>query len=485
MELLATVGAIGILLSVSIVVLSPLLADVRKVKLENNVAMINSAIDSYEAEGGDVTDCSTVAQVVGKLKSTAANKEIIAGYRGSYLDPRLDTEMQSTAEAAGGEWRALWDDSAKRLIVDNTGAVGVKRFYFNEDLVGTDFGTDERNVVNQLATKDEWIWDYDEPGPVASLAGSSTTTTEVGEPAAPTNPDELDQLYPPTFTPEGGLFEYFDFPSSLELTNPNDSSTTEIRYSLNGGAWQTYSSPIPVSPDDQVSAFVRPVTPDPGVFNSFTTTEFYQRETPSLSGTADGAFKDAVGASGMVTSIPAGDSDSDFSYGKALLTGGEQNRLSFTGQAFTDINPDQRFSIGLLTYLNSTTEIGTSAYEVTLQIDLNFSAPSATESVNVALALESTKNYPWLTEDQKADYVRFGQLHSDFSTFFNGETYYLNLEFAYSGTEGYSAIDSFHVHEGKTATAEVVGYFSQTPQDRPDVSGGSSGGSTPPPPSLP
>lgn len=117
-------------------------------------------------------------------------------------------------------------------------------------------------------------------------------------------------------------------------------------------------------------------------------------------------------------------------------------------------------------------------------MDLSFSSPAgAPESVDVTLGLESTKNYPWLTADQRADFVRFNQINTDFSTFFGGDTYYLNLEFVYSGSDGYSTVDSFHVHEG--ATADVIGYFSPTPRKAPDTKDGTSGTNTPPPPSLP
>ncbi len=125
-------------------------------------------------------------------------------------------------------------------------------------------------------------------------------------------------------------------------------------------------------------------------------------------------------------------------------------------------------------------------------MDLSFSLPAGTsESVDVTLGLESTKNYPWLTADQRADFVRFNQINTDFSTFFGGETYYLNLKFVYSGSDGYSAVDSFHVHEGATATADVIGYFSPTPREAPGMKGGTSGTSgtsgttTSAPPSLP
>ncbi len=483
-ELLATLGAISILMSVVVLAVTPLLVDVRKVKLDNDVATINAAVKSFLTEGGDLTSATTAAQVIAALKSKASDQEIVAGYRGAFVDPRLNLVMQSDAEASEPNWRAQWDDTIKAFVVLDTGTAGIKEFILEEAMLEIDHGEDVRDNMNKLAKEDDWIWDFAATTTGPGLLSQSMPMDDPDEAAAPANPDELDQLLPPGFTPEGDLFEFFSFPSSVALSNPNDPSATQIVYSVNSGTWQIYSTPIPLTRGDYVSAFVEPKVYDPEIFNSFTATESYRADEPSVSGSSTGVFKDAVGSNRLVSSIAPGDSDSEFLYGRAFA-GGDQNRLKFEGDSFSSIRPDTDFTVGTLTYLNSTTGLGTSAYEVTLQIDLNFSTPNKTDTVDVNLALESTANYPWLTADQKADFVRFGDLHTDFTTFFEGETYYLNLEFAYSGTDGYSTVDSFHVHEGKDASAQVIGYFSTTPNEKPDTSQGSTSGALPPPPGLP
>lgn len=485
MEMLATVGALGILLTVSVAIISPLLLDVRKVKLENAVTSLNQSLDSFEASGGSLASATTAATAVSLLKSSASDQNIIAGYKGSSVDPRLEPLMQDATEAAGSDWRALWNPTDQRFELAQSGADGVKEFVLNESLVSTDFGEHAREVPNKLAVQDNWIWDFDDASVTAQLTPDMINPDDVPDLGGPGTMDDLNQLQPPGFDPPGQFFDFFEFPSQVELTNLNDPSSSEIHYSLNGSSWQVYSSPIPISRGDQLSAFVKTTAGDPDVYNSYTTTELYRSEDPILSGTSEGVFKNVIGANGLVSSIASGDSNGTLQYGESF-NGGPQNELTFTGQNFSDINPDEVFTIGQLTYLNSTTGVGTSAYEVTLQLDLNFSSPAgASESVDVVLGLESTKNYPWLTEAQKADYVRFNEINTDFTTFFGGETYYLNLEFVYSGTEGYSAVDSFHVNEGASETADVVGYFSTTPNEPPDTTGGTGGGSTPAPPSIP
>ncbi|MFT5192123.1 MAG: hypothetical protein ACI957_005172 [Verrucomicrobiales bacterium] len=479
MELLTTVGALGILATAALAVITHLLVDVRKVKIDNDVASLNQAIKSYTAEGGDLSTATTVENVLSALKSTASDKEIIAGYRGSYVDPRLEAVMQDSTEAATSDWRAIWDDSAKLMIVADTGADGVKEFRLNDALMDVDYGQDDREQMNQLAKVDDWIWDFDDPNPAAALIGQTIATSDTPDAGALSTPDALSRLLPPDFSPPGDLFEFFSFPPSVELTNPNDAGTTVIKYALNGGSWQTYTAPITLEHDDQISSYIELITPDPDIFNSFVGTELYRSEDFVLSGSSTGVFKEVIGAGGLVSSIAAGGSNNQLNYGEAL-SGGDQNELGFTGSNFANIIPEQTFTVGQLTYLNSSTIVGTSPYEVKLQVDLNFSTPSATESIDVVLALESTKNYPWLSADQKADYVRFGELSTDFSAFFGGVTYYLNLEFVYAGAAGYSTVDVFHVHEGATATADIIGYFSNTPIEAPDTTGGST-----PPPSLP
>ena len=148
MELLATVGALGILLTSSIVLISPLLSDVRKVKLENSVTSLNRALDSFIASGGDPSTVTSAAAAIAKLKSTASDKEVIAGYKGSYVDPRLEAIMQDATEQAGNDWRALWVDADKRFMLSQTGSNGIRGVHFNDALVNTDFGQDDREVVN-------------------------------------------------------------------------------------------------------------------------------------------------------------------------------------------------------------------------------------------------------------------------------------------------------------------------------------------------
>lgn len=253
-----------------------------------------------------MSEVTSATDAITKLKSTASDREVIAGYMGSYVDPRLEPVMQDATETAGTDWRARWVDADKRFSLSQTGNNGIREFRMNEALVETNFGQDDRQVVNKLAKEDNWIWDFSETATPSPLAPDEMVVTDSTDVSVQSNPDALNQLMPPDFSPPGDYFDYFDFPSEIILTNPNDSSTTEIRYSLNGGSWLVYRSPISLSPDDQISAFAKLITPAPDTYNSFTTTELYRSYEPILSGAAQGEFKNVVGTSSLVSSIGAG-----------------------------------------------------------------------------------------------------------------------------------------------------------------------------------
>ena len=109
-----------------------------------------------------MTTVTSVDSAISALKTTAADKEIIAGYKGSYIDPSLEAIMQNATEAASPDWRALWDDAAKRFRLGQTGTGGVREFLFNDALVDTNFGEEDRKIINPLAKEDSWTWDFDE-----------------------------------------------------------------------------------------------------------------------------------------------------------------------------------------------------------------------------------------------------------------------------------------------------------------------------------
>ncbi len=226
--------------------------------------------------------------------------------------------MQDATETAGTDWRARWIDADKRFSLSQTGNNGIREFRMNEALVETNFGQDDRQVVNKLAKEDNWIWDFSETATPSPLAPDEMVVTNSTDVSVQSNPDALNQLMPPDFSPPG---DYFDFPSEVILTNPNDSSTTEIRYSLNGGSWLVYRSPISLSRDDQISAVAKLITPAPDIYNSFTTIELYRSNEPNLSGAAQGKFKNVVGASRLVSSIGAGQSNTTLNYGQAFGAG--------------------------------------------------------------------------------------------------------------------------------------------------------------------
>lgn len=70
------------------------------------------------------------------------------------------------------------------------------------------------------------------------------------------------QLIAPAISPIGGKFKYDDFPTTLNIVNPNMAGTSRLEYKVGTGAWTTYTSPIILTPDTTVAVSSRAVPID-------------------------------------------------------------------------------------------------------------------------------------------------------------------------------------------------------------------------------
>lgn len=439
----------------------------REVKLRSDVEALNRSVQQYISDGGTVAGVSTASGVLNKLKSVAANADRIAGYRGSYIDLRTYAVMQTEQEASAGQVRAEWDEAGKSFTIVSSGPPGVREFKLAAG--GGSAVAEVRAITHKLAVEDDWIWDFaDSP-----LVGGSTTTDagpgDPVEPGAPSNPDALEQLSPPMFNPSGGVYDSTLYPLDLTLANPNPAGSSTIYYSMDGNAWQPYTDgdSIALTGDQAVAAYAAPLLSQYRM--SFVSSELYFISYKTFSGNTTGVFTDPVGGGAMVSNIPVGSSDSYFEFGEGFAPLGytDGNSLEFTGANFVDIEPNELFQLGTIEYFNSTTRRGTSAVRVTLRITINIIVPSITRDIDLILDLESTPNYNHLDDDQKADYVRISDLYTDFSLMLNEERHYMQLQFGYTGSEGFATIDQFHVHENASASGELYGIFTTEPTAPP------------------
>jgi len=262
-EILLVVALIGILSGVAVVSITNTRESTRVSKLGSDVATINAAIQVYTVNGGVLPATATPQQVLDKLKTraNAASASTIAGLRGSVVDRRLRTEMQTSDEAGSTQPRALWDTSAKRFVVVSGGSAGVKNFLLDDALASSDPGTESRTPSVKTGSGDGWVWNYTDVAPVAPAGGGAAPGTFTGTTgAALTAPGTL-PLDPPTFSPTGGSQPLVKFDPTLAVTLSDDSNnpgTSQIIYSAGGGAASLYvGQAIAVTPGMSVAAYAR------------------------------------------------------------------------------------------------------------------------------------------------------------------------------------------------------------------------------------
>jgi type II secretory pathway pseudopilin PulG len=134
LEVLISVATISVLCTIAWSALQFVLSDVSSaVKLPNDVAVLNRAVQCYLANGGSLDDVSNPSEVLARLKTRAVNRSEIAGLNGSMIDPR----MSVIASRETGGKVAIWDLGRKqfRIVERNSvpgGATPIAEFALKE-----------------------------------------------------------------------------------------------------------------------------------------------------------------------------------------------------------------------------------------------------------------------------------------------------------------------------------------------------------------
>lgn len=161
--------------------------------------------------------------------------------------------------------------------------------------------------------------------------------------------------------------------------------------------------------------------------------------------------------SGLSSSGPSG--SAFFQWGTPSSSSDHSSALWFKPYSVSNVVAGQKFDIGSIYYRNGTIQSGTGANAVDLSLTFSFSSTSSLNTVFKG-SLINTPNTG--TADQQADYVLFEApfiptTYKDSQ----GNTYYLELAFREEGMTTDST--SFHVYEGATEQATLVGRFTTTP----------------------
>lgn len=248
-ELLIVISVISVLGSLAYVTYESSALSSRETKLEADVATLNRAAQLYLNSGGSFSGNETEEEVLAKLKTVASNETAggIAGSRGSFIDRRTTLERQSAGEAARSTLRARWDATLNQFVLSREGTAGVRQFLLDESMGTQDFGSENRTASLPLASEGTWIWDYEEASPSGTTNNGTTP-----------DPGEVDRLLPPTFSPAGGAIPLASYQPTLGVTlsNPNAGGSSQIYYSVDGGAFTLYGGEaVPIGPGQSMVAY--------------------------------------------------------------------------------------------------------------------------------------------------------------------------------------------------------------------------------------
>ena len=240
---------------------------VQSKKLDQDVAVVNSAVRMYLTHGGEIGTLSSPQAIIEKLKTvpTADNYKQISGLRESMVDARLEAVMQSEKAAATRAPRALWDASKMRFVVASGGERGIAEFRLKENTVPEEPVTENREVSLKLAKNSTWVWDYiDSSNGLPERFGLASVNPSIPSsyesPKAAPGPLALN---PPSFSADGGIYELADFENfQVQLNNPNPSGSSQVFYSTDGSNWHAYSGQgFNLDPGDAMQAFSASLDP--------------------------------------------------------------------------------------------------------------------------------------------------------------------------------------------------------------------------------
>jgi prepilin-type N-terminal cleavage/methylation domain-containing protein len=476
LELLIALAAISSVVAMAVIHMSSTNEAVKEAKLRQDVAALNRAIRTYRISGGNLSTVSTGTAVLDKLKTTSSTPQrtLIAGLRGTMVDPR----MRGVSSSGNGTARAVWDDTTKTFAVQTSGS-GFSEFILDDTRATIAPVEETRDVLMAMDNKDKWIWSFADAAKTGTgpRQGPSAVETPV---ITSTSGGNMTVLSAPDFSRPGALYDYSAFNPDMKvsLVDTNPANTADLYYSIGGGAWQRWNGvplSIPRALTTQVRAYSVPLDADRFEQSTIADASY---ETIFFGGTSSGVFQGPIGEPGMITNLSGTSSSPLFTWGSPATTLGfyNPNSLSFSGKNLGTIAPEQLFELGTLSYYNGSVWSGTMANSIKLKVTLNLTTPGVVENLEFTFRLMSTVNTKadkkanrWNTEteqqmdDADADFVYIPDVSTRFNTTIKGQTFYLVLSFGEHTSNGFTTIDTFHTHENETMSGKIYGRFTTTP----------------------
>lgn len=436
-EVITIVALLGVLASISYLIVGQVVQSARESKLDSDVRTLNRAVSSYLASGGSLDGVSSSEEVLAKLRTVATLplKNRLPGLSSSMIDPRISIRWQSDSESGSEGVRAQWDDNTKIFILTNSGSQGIREFYLDDALSEATAVEENRDSVMLYSKESKWIWDYEDqlaPPLTGPTLVTLTGVPDTGPTPATLVPPPSAVLQPPVFSPPGGLFPAADFDMSVAIYNPNPSGSSALFYSLDYGEWLPIadSASVVVSPNQFLKA--QAITTDSTIWSSSSVKEglYSALITVAFEGYTDGLVGGVEGVStkkfkiknnnghgnnydGVDGSNPAtlrelleGETLSDEEIIKKLpknstfIESGERtdpfklpDGFLFTGSHFAFAEAGASFSLGTVQYYNGVVKTDTEITAMTLSIPIVFELPevkTVTLETTVTLAAGSS-----------------------------------------------------------------------------------------------
>jgi len=260
-EALVVIAVIGLVATVVVPSIQEGPDAAKKAKLEQDVVIVNNAIDAYLAAGG-AQGALNAGVVVEALKQRVLGGPTaeMTGPLGPFLDPRVITSPTDF------DWSARFETSPR------------PRFVVEKSRNGIMFGRGLPSPIGGPSTSanPSWLWSYSpvaagqvakpvfEPGTLDSGTILGTTNTVLAGLAAP------------VISPSSQTLELGGFPLPVSITNPNPPGSSIVYYKIDSASYVLWvGSPFNVDPGSTVTAAAVSIDPS-RYYNSPASTATFQ-----------------------------------------------------------------------------------------------------------------------------------------------------------------------------------------------------------------
>ncbi|MBJ7326761.1 MAG: prepilin-type N-terminal cleavage/methylation domain-containing protein [Chthoniobacterales bacterium] len=259
-EALVVIAVIGLVAAVVVPSIQEGPDAAKKAKLDQDVTIVNNAIDAYLAAGG-AQGALNAGGVVEALKQRVLGGPTaeMTGPLGPFLDPRVITSPTDF------DWSARFETSPRPRFVVEKSRNGIM---FDRGLPSPIGGP-------SASANPSWLWSYApvaagqvakpifEPGTLDSGTILGTTNTVLAGLAAP------------VISPSSQTLQISGFPLLVSITNPNPPGSSIVYYKIDSGSYVLWvGSPFTVNPGSTISAVSVSIDPS-RYYNSTAASETY------------------------------------------------------------------------------------------------------------------------------------------------------------------------------------------------------------------